>query len=149
MTGKSSNDLRDMVVVGDTSPCGPVTVLDRVTAMPQSSVNCPSITQSMKELSDYIQIDRKFWDHYSFEIKNKSVQVKKYNVHRFFQKISKILPKFLKGSFFFRVYNRINSDKPQEISFEDRETLAALDKEFVSCNAELSSLLKIDLSVWE
>jgi hypothetical protein len=103
----------------------------------------------MKNLSDFVGIDMTFWDSYSFSVKNITYRVRNDLVHRLARRFTKFIPERLKERLRIMLYNRLNVGAPQQKRSEDYEILAALDREFVPYNDELSDLVKIDLSVWK
>lgn len=102
----------------------------------------------MKKLASKLGIDDKFYDTFSFDIKNQTVAIRNRTLHRFKKKLKlpAQIPLFRDiGSYF---YNSLNTKVLSPISNEDRLTMQTLYSDFEAVNQELAKLYGLDISSW-
>ncbi len=108
---------------------------------------------ALQPLVTKLGLDAEFYETYSFEQKNISIQVKNQKIFQLVRTLKKMVPnlstalpilKHLKA-----LYHRfVISKKKRDLSAEERKLLDELDEEFSPLNIELSNLTGSDFSPW-
>lgn len=101
----------------------------------------------LKELSSKLGIDSDYWDTYSFDVKNKTVNISNMKVHKKMMGFSNLIPSFIKKSRLKDIYYRINSSKVV-VKEDNSNRLKRLDEEFKPEVAKLEKLLGRKINVW-
>ncbi|CAG5079765.1 sulfotransferase domain-containing protein [Parvicella tangerina] len=100
------------------------------------------------ELSKDLEIDAAFWEEYSFDVKNKTVNISNMGFHMKLLKLSNLVPSFVKKSKLKNIYYKLNSKKAAApVDYSKQKQL--IDQEFVPEVEELEELLGRKIEVWK
>lgn len=104
----------------------------------------------MKQLACKIGIDDKFYDNFSFNIKNQTIGIRNQTLHRFKKKWGPQIKVPMIRDISAYVYNVLNTKVLlNSLQQEDTLTMQELYSEFEDTNRELAKLFALDISAWK
>jgi hypothetical protein len=110
-------------------------------------------TNFMKQLSADVGLDPTFYDNYEFVAHNESFRAKNQVLQKIRRQLSHTLPNadFRQSKAFkslLHLYEKVNGDKPLEMSEADKAYLKQLEKEYQPYSEQLAREFNLDLSPW-
>jgi hypothetical protein len=103
----------------------------------------------MKQLACKIGIDDKFYDDFSFNVKNQTIAIRNQTLHHFKRKWGPQIKIPIVRDIGAYLYNRINTKLfSNSLQQEDTLTMQSLYSEFEGVNRELATLFALDISAW-
>ena len=106
-------------------------------------------TSGMKDIAQFLDVDKRFYDNFNFEHRNESVVIKRKSLHNLGLRIQPHVPHFIQKAL-LPLYMKTNAEVIPELSSKDLEYLSSMRGEFELERKSLEEMLpNLSFKVWD